>query len=128
MSIEDNQSLMRLARGGGAEPEPRPVVTANPVKTMTKEDLIREVCLRCELTLRQGQVAVDTIFGGIIEALRSGDRVELRRFGVFRPHWRGPRKGRDPRSGAPVKVPSKSVGRFTPSIVLLRFIDGHSDE
>ena len=126
---EDNQSMMRLARGPGAsEPEPKSVLAAEPVKTLTKEDLIREVCLRCELPLRQGQTAVDTIFGSIIEALRSGDRVELRRFGVFSPHLRGPRRGRDPRSGAPVKVPSKSVGRFTPSLRLRRFIDGRPEE
>ena len=96
---------------------------ATAKKTRTKDDLIREVSLLCELPVKQASIAVDSIFTSIIDALRSGDRVELRRFGVFRPHTRGARRGRDPRSGAEVKVPPKSVARFQPSKHLRDFLD-----
>ena len=45
----------------------------------------------------------------MVEALRRGDRVELRGFGVFSVKLRGPRQGRNPRTGAVVAVAKKAM-------------------
>jgi integration host factor subunit beta len=51
---------------------------------------------------------VSTILGEIVEALRRGDRVELRGFGAFSAKLRGARQGRNPRTGAVVAVAESS--------------------
>ena len=57
---------------------------------------------------------VDLFFNQIIQRLSEGGRVELRGFGAFSTRARSPRKGRNPRTGASVDVPSKSVPYFKP--------------
>ncbi len=52
------------------------------------------------------------MFGSIAEALRQGEKVELRGFGSFRLRHRGPHSARNPRTGARVDVPSKRVAYF----------------
>ena len=55
---------------------------------------------------------VSAIFDEIVEALRRGDRVELRGFGVFSAKLRGARRGRNPRTGVVVVVAKKAVPYF----------------
>ena len=55
---------------------------------------------------------VTTILDEIIEALRRGDRVELRGFGAFSAKLRGARQGRNPRTGVAVSVAQKAVPLF----------------
>ena len=50
--------------------------------------------------------------GCITEALREGDKVELRGFGSFRARSRNARQGRNPRTGDAVQVPAKKVPIF----------------
>lgn len=82
---------------------------------MTKADLVEEVTHLGDLTRRDGEVIVDTIFESVIQALRSGDKIEIRGFGSFRIRQRKPRVGRNPKTGAKVDVPAKSVPYFKPS-------------
>jgi integration host factor subunit beta len=55
---------------------------------------------------------VSAIFDEIVEALRRGDRVELRGFGVFSAKLRGARQGRNPRTGVVVSVAKKAIPYF----------------
>jgi integration host factor subunit beta len=55
---------------------------------------------------------VNAIFDEIVEALRRGDRVELRGFGTFSTKLRGARQGRNPRTGAVVSVAKKAFPLF----------------
>lgn len=55
---------------------------------------------------------VNVILGEIIDALARGDRVELRGFGAFTVKHRSARQGRNPRTGATVKVDEKFVPFF----------------
>ncbi len=57
---------------------------------------------------------VDLFFNQIIQRLADGGRVELRGFGAFSTRDRDPRKGRNPRTGDSVDVPSKRVPYFKP--------------
>jgi len=82
---------------------------------MTKADLVEEVAQLGDLTRRDGEVIVETIFESVIHALQSGDKIEIRGFGSFRIRQRKPRTGRNPKTGAKVDVPAKRVPYFKPS-------------
>ena len=64
---------------------------------MTKADLIDEVSRLAELTRKDSEVVVETIFDSIVRSLRVGDKIEIRGFGSFRTRQRKPRVGRNPR-------------------------------
>jgi integration host factor subunit beta len=86
----------------------------NPIK-MTKADLIEEVAKVTEITRKDSEVVVETIFESIVKALRSGDKIEVRGFGSFRTRQRKPRQGRNPKTGEKVDVPAKKIPFFKPS-------------
>lgn len=81
---------------------------------MTKAELVEEVARVAELNKRDAEVIVETVFDSIISALHKGEKVELRGFGSFRTRERGPRRGRNPKTGEPVDVPAKRVPYFKP--------------
>lgn len=82
---------------------------------MTKADLINQVTALGDLTRRDGEVIVDTLFDSVIYALRHADKVEIRGFGSFRTRQRNARTGRNPKTGAAVSVPAKRIPFFKPS-------------
>jgi integration host factor subunit beta len=80
---------------------------------MTKSELIQKLGLHHpDLRADDLEKLVNTIFGEITTALREGGRVELRGFGAFSVRQRAARKGRNPRTGVAVQVPSKRVPFF----------------
>ncbi len=82
---------------------------------MTKADLVDKVTALGDLTRRDGEVIVDTLFDAVISALKSGDKIEIRGFGSFRTRQRNARTGRNPKTGSKVDVPAKRVPFFKPS-------------
>jgi integration host factor subunit beta len=82
---------------------------------MTKAELIEEVSRAVEMTRKDSEQIVDTIFDSVVRALRSGDKIEIRGFGSFRTRKRQPRIGRNPKTGAKVEVPAKKIPFFKPS-------------
>jgi integration host factor subunit beta len=82
---------------------------------MTKADLVDRVTNLGDLTRRDSEVIVDTLFDSVIHALKTGDKVEVRGFGSFRTRQRNSRTGRNPKTGDKVEVPAKRVPFFKPS-------------
>src|SRR6476659_5952946 len=82
---------------------------------MTKADLVEEVSKVTELTRKDSEVIVDTLFDSVIKALKTGDKLEVRGFGSFRVRQRNARVGRNPKTGEKVEVPAKRVPYFKPS-------------
>ena len=76
---------------------------------MTKAELAARVADKVHLTNRQAEAVVGIFLASITEALREGDKVELRGFGSFRRRSREARQGRNPRTGDTVPVPAKQV-------------------
>ena len=94
---------------------------------MTKADLVEEVAKVTELTRKDSEVIVDTLFESVIKALKTGDKLEVRGFGSFRVRQRNARVGRNPKTGEKVEVPAKRVPYFKPSKELKDLInDGAS--
>lgn len=79
---------------------------------MTKADLIDEVSKASNLTKKESETIVNTVFDNITDALGKGDKVELRGFGSFRIRQRNARKGRNPKTGTSVSVPEKRIPFF----------------
>ncbi|HKG21067.1 MAG TPA: HU family DNA-binding protein [Blastocatellia bacterium] len=94
---------------------------------MTKAELVEEVARAAELNKRDAEVIVETVFDSIIGALHKGEKVELRGFGSFRTRERGPRRGRNPKTGEPVDVPAKRVPYFKPGKELKDFFTDSPD-
>ncbi|MCZ2157250.1 MAG: integration host factor subunit beta [Bryobacterales bacterium] len=82
---------------------------------MTKADLIDEVAQVVEMTRKDSETIVETIFDSVVRALHAGEKIEIRGFGSFRTRQRQPRVGRNPKTGARVDVPSKRIPYFKPS-------------
>ena len=80
---------------------------------MLKSKLIQRISSQNpHLYQRDIEKIVSAILDEIIEALRRGDRVELRGFGAFSAKLRGARQWRNPRTGAVVPVAQKAVPFF----------------
>ncbi len=82
---------------------------------MTKVDLTDQVTALGDLTRRDSEVIVETMFEAVVGALKAGEKVEIRGFGSFRTRQRNSRTGRNPKTGASVSVPAKRVPFFKPS-------------
>jgi integration host factor subunit beta len=82
---------------------------------MTKAELIEEVSKVVEMTRKDSEIIVETIFESIVNSLHKGDKIEIRGFGSFRTRQRQPRVGRNPKTGSRVEVPSKRIPYFKPS-------------
>ena len=68
-----------------------------------------------EVTRKDSEVIVETIFDSVVRALRAGDKIEIRGFGSFRTRKRQGRIGRNPKTGDRVEVPAKTIPYFKPS-------------
>jgi nucleoid DNA-binding protein len=81
---------------------------------MTKADVIFTIAGKANITRKQATAAVDCI----LSCIETSDRTELRGFGVFKKKHRDERMGRNPKTGADVLVPEKTVLTFKSSMVL----------
>ncbi|MCH7540698.1 MAG: integration host factor subunit beta [Proteobacteria bacterium] len=92
---------------------------------MTKSELILRLAEQNpHLYQRDVERIVSTIFEEITAALARGDRVELRGFGAFSVKRRGPRVGRNPRTGEAVHVGEKYIPFFKTGKVLRGRLNG----
>lgn len=91
---------------------------------MTRSDLVIALAARLsQLTQRDAEQAVKTILDAVGETLVRGQRFEVRGFGSFSVYYRGPRMGRNPRSGEAVAVAQKRVPHFKPGKALREAVD-----
>jgi len=91
---------------------------------MTKADIVRTLADQVGLTRREAAQTLAIVLEGVIEAIETGEKVELRGFGSFRTRRRQSRQGRNPRTGARVSVPAKVVPYFKPGKQLREVLGG----
>ena len=90
---------------------------------MTKSDLIKRVAEVKNLSKSRAEVLVKCVFDSVAEALRRGERVEVRGIGSFEIRRYGAYTGRDPRTGAAVAVKPKRLPFFRASTGLKDIIN-----
>ena len=79
---------------------------------MTKADLVAAVA-ETGMTKKDAAAAVDTVISSITGALKKGDKVSLVGFGSFSVKKRKARTGRNPQTGAAIKIKAKKVPVFS---------------
>ncbi len=94
---------------------------------LTKAELVEEVARVTQLTKKQAEEIVNTVFLTIVDSLRDGRKIELRGFGSFRIRSRGARVGRNPKTGERVEVPPKRIPYFKPGKELKEQLNRQSD-
>jgi len=95
-----------------------------PSEQMNRSDLVQLLSERfSQLTQGDAETAVSTILEAMNSAMVRGHRIEIRGFGSFSVIHRAARMGRNPRSGAPVKIPSARVPHFKPGKALRETVD-----
>ena len=79
-----------------------------------KQDIVNQVADKLSITKVKAEIAVESVFNSLKNAMRRGERVELRGFGVFVVKPRKSGIGRNPRTGEEVAIPPGKTIRFKP--------------
>lgn len=90
---------------------------------MNKADLIDRIAASCRINKTQAATAIDTTVDSVTAALRKGDRVALIGFGTFSVSQRKARNGRNPQTGATIKIAARKVAKFTPGAELKKAVN-----
>ncbi|MDJ0785952.1 MAG: integration host factor subunit beta [Myxococcota bacterium] len=92
---------------------------------MTKSGLIELVAERTpHISKKDTEIVVNTIFDSMTEALKHGQRIEIRGFGSFQVKIREAREGRNPKTGEEVHIPAKRTPFFKVGKELKEKVDG----
>lgn len=82
---------------------------------MNKAELVDAVREAAGLDRRQAESAIEAVVDTIIKTVSRGERVGIPRFGTFNQSSRAARTGRNPQTGAPVKIAASKGVRFAPA-------------
>ena len=84
------------------------------VKGVIKQGIISRVASKLGITKIKSEIAVETFLSALKDAMKRGERIELRGFGVFMVKPRKSGIGRNPRTGEEVPIPPGKTVRFKP--------------
>lgn len=79
---------------------------------MNKAELIAKIAEDAGITKTQANAAVDSVIEGVTKTLKGGGKVTLVGFGTFSVSKRAARNGRNPQTGAVIKIKARKVARF----------------
>jgi DNA-binding protein HU-beta len=88
-----------------------------------KLDIVNAVVNKTNVSRTKAEDAVEAVFEAMKSALGKGERIELRRFGVFNVRPRKTGIGRNPRTGQEVSIPPGKAVRFKPGKELQTLTD-----
>jgi len=80
---------------------------------MNKQDLIEVIVKKTGLSKSKADETINTIFSAIGDALKKGDKAAFVGFGTYSVSKRKARTGRNPQTGAAIKIPAKKVIKFS---------------
>ena len=79
---------------------------------MNKTELVAAVAEKAALSKKDAEKAVSAVVDTITAALADGDKVQLVGFGTFEVRERAARTGKNPRTGAAIKIAASKVPAF----------------
>ena len=79
---------------------------------MTKAELVAKIAGAAGLTKANAENAVNSFVSVVADALSGGDKITLVGFGTFEVSKRSEREGRNPRTGAALKIPASKTVKF----------------
>lgn len=80
---------------------------------MNKEELVKEIAKKTRMPQKQVAEIISLMIDSIEKTVAKGKRVTLVGFGTFEPRKRAARTGRNPQTGAEIKIPAKTVPAFS---------------
>ena len=81
---------------------------------MNKTDLIDQIAKHADISKAASGRALDALIGAVKTTLKKGGSVTLVGFGTFAVGKRAARTGRNPRTGASIKIKAAKVPKFRP--------------
>ena len=81
---------------------------------MNKKELVESMAEAADISKAAAEKALNGMLMTISEALSKGDKVTLVGFGTFATVKRTERQAKNPRTGAMIKMPAKTVAKFKP--------------
>lgn len=91
---------------------------------MNKSELVQRVADDAGLSRAQAETAVSAFIDAVIAETKRGEKVSLLGFGNFVPTARAARMGRNPQTGAPVKIAASKSVRFAPGAAFKEALKG----
>ena len=85
---------------------------------MNKAQLVEAIALDANISKIDARKAVDAIIRVTVQSLREGERLTLTGLGTFSVQQKAARVGRNPRTGAAVKIRPRKAVKFRPTIEL----------
>ncbi len=85
---------------------------------MNKAELVSAMSKASGITKAEAEKALNSMQDCVVDAVRKGEKVTLVGFGTFSTVQRKARTGRNPQTGAEIKIPAKRVPKFSPGIRL----------
>ena len=85
---------------------------------MNKTELIEHIANQADISKAAATRARDAVVGGVTKSLKKGESVSLVGFGTFSVSKRAARSGRNPRTGATIKIKAAKVPKFRPGKAL----------
>jgi DNA-binding protein HU-beta len=79
---------------------------------MNKADLVNSISEKTGLSKSKTNEVIDAFVSSVTESLKRGEKVTLVNFGTFNTSERDARRGRNPKTGESIEIPSKRVARF----------------
>jgi DNA-binding protein HU-beta len=80
---------------------------------MTKADLVEKMAKDADIAKVAAGKALDSLIDAVTRTLKKGDKLALVGFGTFSVGKRKARTGRNPQTGAAIKIPARRVPRFS---------------
>ncbi len=81
---------------------------------MNKTELVAAIAKSAEITKADASRALQALLDSITTSLADGESIALTGFGTFSVTKRAARTGRNPRTGAELKIAAKTVAKFKP--------------
>jgi len=84
----------------------------NNISAMNKAELIEKIAGDADISKKQANAALDSFTEAVAKTLKKGAKVTLVGFGTFSVSKRAARTGRNPQTGAVIKIKAKKVAKF----------------
>lgn len=79
---------------------------------MKKQDLVDVMAAQANITTTAAETALDAFINAVTKTLCEGGKVSILNFGSFETSKRNARTGRNPSTGAEIKIPASTVAKF----------------
>lgn len=90
---------------------------------MNKSELVKAIAKKADITNAAAQAMLEAFVDTVKAGLKKGDKVQLIGFGSFATVKREARKGVNPQTKKPIKIPAKKVAKFVPGKELKELVN-----